>query len=189
MSATPLIHSTAILSNCTLGNNVSIGPFCSLSDTQIGDNVVIEWNVRIEKSTLKNDIQLLWGSIIRESVLEEWCIIGCEVKKSHLGKENKAKHPGTSITSAQTGEKVNFWGGCRCANYDGTGKWTFVIGDRVFIGCNAVLSVKAHQVTTIHSGTKIGANVYVATDIPAGSLVYLDRETWKTTVREGYYQN
>lgn len=189
MSETTLIHPTAILSNCTLGNNVSIGPFCFLSDTEIGDNGVIEGNVRIEKSILKNDVQILWGSLIRESVLEEWCIIGCEVKKSHLGRHNKAKHPGTSIISAETGEKVNFWGGCKCANYDGTGKWRFVIGDKVFIGCNAVLSVKANQVTTLWTGTKIGANIHISGDIPAHSLVYMDRETWKTTIRESYYKN
>jgi bifunctional N-acetylglucosamine-1-phosphate-uridyltransferase/glucosamine-1-phosphate-acetyltransferase GlmU-like protein len=108
MSPTNLIHETAVLTNCTLGNNISIGPFCFLSDTEIGDNAVIEGNVRIEKSTLKNNVEVLWGALIRESILEEGCIIGCEVKKSHLGKGNKAKHPGTSITSTQTGEKVNF---------------------------------------------------------------------------------
>jgi bifunctional UDP-N-acetylglucosamine pyrophosphorylase / glucosamine-1-phosphate N-acetyltransferase len=189
MPQTNLIHETAVLTNCTLGNNISIGPFCFLSDTEIGDNAVIEGNVRIEKSTLKNNIEVLWGALIRESILEEGCIIGCEVKKSHLGKGNKAKHPGTSITSTQTGEKVNFWGGCRCANYDGVGKWSFIIGDRVFIGCNAVLSVKANQVTQIRTGTKIGANVHISGDILENSLVYLDRETGKTTVREWYYQN
>lgn len=184
-----LIHPTSILTNCTLGNNVSVGPFCFLSDTIIGDNVSLEGNIRIEKSILKNDVQILWGTIIRESTLEEWCIIGCEVKKSHLGKHTKAKHPGTSIISTTTGEKVNFWGGSKCANYDGTGKGTFIIGDHVFLWCNTVLSVKAGEITTIHAGTKIGANIHISQDVPSNSLVYLDRETGKTTIREWYYQN
>ena len=42
---------------------------------------------------------------IEEAIKPE---IGCEVKKSHLGEYTKAKHPGTSIISAITGEKVNF---------------------------------------------------------------------------------
>lgn len=187
MSDTNFIHPTALITNCTLGNNVHIGPFCMISDSEIGDEVRIEGNVRIEKSQIKKNVEILWGSIIRESSLDEWCVIGCEVKKSTLWKKNKAKHPGTSIISATTGEKVNFGGGFKCANYDGTGKGHFVIGDAVFFWCNSVVSVRANQTTTIHTGTKIAANIHVSTDIPANSLVYLDRETGKTTIREGYY--
>ncbi len=178
------IHETALVINCTLGENVTIGPFCFITDTTLGDNVEIEGNVRIEKSTLKNNVEILWGAIIRDSTFEEGCIIGCEVKKSHLGKANKAKHPGTSIISSQTGEKVNFGGGCKCANYDGIGKGAFIFGDNVFIGCNSVISVKANQVTTIGTGTKIGANVHISSNVPENSLVYLDRENGKTTIRE-----
>ena len=183
------IHETAIIIDCTLGDNVNIGPFCYITNTIIGDNVTIEGNARIEKSVLHNNTEVLWGSIIRESTLEEWCIIGCEVKKSHLWSHTKAKHPGTGIISTQTGSKVNFGWGSKCANYDGQWKWSFIIGDNVFIGCNSVLSVKSGQTRTIHTGTKIGANVHISNDIPAHSLVYSDRETWKTTVREGYYQS
>lgn len=189
MSEKNSIHETSFLTNCTLGENVVIGPFCFLSDVIIGNNVRIEGNTRIERSTLHDTVEILWGSVIRESVLENWCIIGCEVKKSHLGPHTKAKHPGTSIISTQTGGRVNFGGGAKCANYDGKWKWNFILGDNVFIGCNSVLSVKANQTTHIHTGTKIGANIHVSSDIPAHSLVYTDRETWKTTVREGYYQS
>jgi len=55
------------------------------------------------------------------------------VKKSQLGAKNKAKHPGTSIISSTTGEKVNFGGGSKCANYDGTGKGNFIFGNSVFV--------------------------------------------------------
>jgi bifunctional UDP-N-acetylglucosamine pyrophosphorylase / glucosamine-1-phosphate N-acetyltransferase len=119
MSEKNSIHATSVLTNCTLGENVVIGPFCFLSDVIIGNNVRIEGNVRIEKSTLHDTVEVLWGSVIRESVLENGCVIGCEVKKSHLGPYTKAKHPGTSIISTQTGTKVNFGGGAKCANYDG----------------------------------------------------------------------
>lgn len=178
------IHETALVINCILGENVTIGPFCFITDTTIGNDVIIEGNARIEKSILKNNVEILWGAIIRDSTLEDGCIIGCEVKKSHLGKTNKAKHPGTSIISSQTGEKVNFGGGCKCANYDGIGKGAFVFGDNVFIGCNTVISVKANQITTIGRGTKIGANVHLSSNAPENSLIYLDRETGKTAIRE-----
>ena len=49
----PDIHPTSIVLNCTLGNNISIGPFCFLSDSTIEDGVSIEGNVRIEKSVIR----------------------------------------------------------------------------------------------------------------------------------------
>jgi len=181
------IHPTSIITNCTIWKNVTIGPFCLLTDTIILDNVIIEGNCRIEKSTLRETVEILWWSVIRESIISEWCIIGCEVKKSHLGKTNKAKHPSTTIISTTSGEKVNFWWGFKCANYDGTGKGHFIVGNNVFFGCNSVISVRANQTTTIHNGVKIGANIHIWQDVPEHSLVYTDRETGKTTIREGYY--
>lgn len=182
------IHPTAILTNCTLWDSVSVGPFCMISDTTLGDNVIIEGNVRIEQSNIGNNCEILWWSIIRDSSLAEWCVIGCEVKKSHLGKHNKAKHPWTTIVNTTSGEKVNFWGGWKCANYDGRGKGHFIIGDNVFLGSNSVVSVRADETTTIHTGSKIGANIHISQDIPEYSLVYVDRESGKIVVREGYYK-
>lgn len=182
------IHPTAILTNCRLWDSVSVGPFCMLSDTTLGDNVIIEGNVRIDQSNIGNNCEILWWSIIRDSSLAEWCVIGCEVKKSHLWKHNKAKHPGTNIVSTTSGDKVNFWGWCKFANYDGRGKGHFILGDDIFIWCNTVISVKAEQTTTLHDGVKIGANIHVGQDVPANSLVYSDRESGKMVVREGYYK-
>lgn len=182
------IHPTTILTNCTLWDSVSVGPFCMLSDTILGDNVAIEGNVRIEQSNIGNNCEILWWSIIRDSSLAEWCVIGCEVKKSHLGKHNKAKHPWTTIVNTTSGEKVNFWWWWKCANYDGRGKGHFIIGDGVFLGSNSVVSVRADETTTIHTGSKIGANIHINQDIPEYSLVYVDRESGKVVVREGYYK-
>ena len=187
MSEWNTIHPSSNIVNCIIGENVHIWPFCSISDSTLANNVKIEGNARIEKSDLSEGVEILWGGIIRESTLDTGCIIGGEVKKCTLGKNNKAKHPGTSIISSTTGEKVNFGGGFKCANYDGTGKGHFIIGNNVFFWCNTVISVRANQTTTINGGVKIGANIHVSTDIPADSLVYIDRETGKTTVREGYY--
>jgi acyl-[acyl carrier protein]--UDP-N-acetylglucosamine O-acyltransferase len=54
------IHPSSVIHNCTLGENIDIGPFCFISDSHIGDNVIIEGNVRVEKSTLRGDVSLLW---------------------------------------------------------------------------------------------------------------------------------
>ena len=187
MSEWNTIHPSSCIINCSIGENVFVGPFCFISDSTLSDNAKIEGNARIEKSIIKENVEILWWGIIRESTLDTGCVIGGEVKKCTLGKNNKAKHPGTSIISATTGEKVNFGGGFKCANYDGTGKGHFIIGNNVFFGCNSVISVRAEQTTTIHDGVKIGANIHIGIDVPESSLVYLDRETGKTTIREGYY--
>jgi hypothetical protein len=34
----------------------------------------------------------------------------------------------------------------------------------------------------------MGANVHIGTDVPEDSLVYIDKESGKVTVREGYYK-
>lgn len=183
----PSIHPSSLVINSTLGNNVTIGPFCMISDCHIADNVQIEWSVLAQGSTFGENTELLWWSIIRESTISENCVIGCEVKKSHLWPHNKAKHLGTTIANSTTGMKVNFWSGVKCANYDGRGKGCFTIGDDVFLGSNTVLSVKADQTTTIGDWAKIGANLHISQDIPPRSLVYQDRENGKITVREGYY--
>ena len=180
------IHPTSIIENSTLGKNVSVGPFCYISESTIEDWVTIEGHARIEKSTIGKETQLLWGALIRESTLERSCSIGCEVKRSHLGENNTAKHPGTTIGSVTTGRWVNFWSGCKFANYDGHGKGTFILWDNVFLGCNVVISVKANQTTHIHDNVKIGAGVHISTNIPSDSLVYMDRDSGKFTLREGY---
>lgn len=182
------IHPTSIITDTILGENVEIGPFCSITDSVIGNGVKIEWSSRIDKSQLGERVELLWWAIIRESVLDEGCVIWGEVKKSQLWKSNKAKHPGTSIINTKTGEKVNFGGGFKCANYDGVGKGHFIIGDNVFLWCNSVISVRANNTTHIHNGVKMGANVHIGIDVPTDSLVYIDKETGKVTVREGYYK-
>lgn len=181
------IHPTAIIINSTIAENVNIGPWSYISDSQIQADVSIEGGVRIEKSMIDEGSEILWWAIIRDSHIHSSCIIGAEIKKSEIGKNNKAKHPGTSITNTISGENVNFWGGCRFANYDGKGKGNFIIGDHVFIWCNAVISAKANTTTSLGERTKIGASVHVSGEIPAWSLVYTDRETGKLTIREHYY--
>ncbi|MCB9807058.1 hypothetical protein H6768_04180 [Candidatus Peribacteria bacterium] len=42
MSEENFIHPTSIIIDCKIGSNVSIGPFCFLSNTSLGDNVVLE---------------------------------------------------------------------------------------------------------------------------------------------------
>jgi bifunctional UDP-N-acetylglucosamine pyrophosphorylase / glucosamine-1-phosphate N-acetyltransferase len=181
-----MIHPSSVIIDSQLGNNVSVGPGCLIRDCIIGDDVVIEWNVLIEKSHIHPLVEILWWSLIRESTIASWCIIWCEVKRSTLGARTMAKHPGTTIGSLTCWEDVNFWSGVKCANYDGKWKGTFVLWRGVFLWCNTVLSVKADTVRTIGNNIKIWALVHVDQDVPSDTLVYTDRKTGTVTYREGY---
>lgn len=182
-----MIHPSAIITNSTIGDSASIGPWCFISDSIIWDNVRVEWSVRIEKSEIKNNTEILWWSIIRESIIESECIIWCEVKRSHIWVKARAKHLGTTLGSLRCGKNNNFWSGVKCANYDGKWKGNFVLWDDVFVWCNTVMSVKADTTRTIGNGVKIGALVHVDMDIPDKSLVYMDKKTGTLSIREGYY--
>lgn len=181
------IHPTSILIDCSFEDDISIGPFCYLDHVHLGHNVVIEGNSRITQSSIDDNTEILWWAIIRESTIGKKCILGCEVKRSTLGDHIKAKHLGTLIGSATVWHGTNFGGGSKCANYDGNGKWTFILGENIFIGCDVILSVKSGTIRTIGSGSKIGANVHVDVDIPPYSLVYTDRNNGTTTLRAWYY--
>lgn len=184
-----MIDSSSHVVNSTLGDNVIIWPGCRIIDSTIENGVKIEWNVLIEKSIIRAESEILWWSIIRESEINSGCIVGCEVKRSHLGVHTMAKHPWTTLWSLKCGKNNNFWSGVKCANFDGKWKGNFVLGDDVFVGCNTVMSVKADTTRTIGNTVKIWALVHVDRDVPDATLVYVDRDNGKVTYREGYFNN
>ena len=56
----PVIHPTSIVTNCQIGHGVTIGPFCLITDSVIGEGTIIEGNARIEKSITEKDVEILW---------------------------------------------------------------------------------------------------------------------------------
>ena len=181
------VHPTAIIENSTIWENVTVGPYSVIIDSAIQDDVTIDCHVDITNSTIWKWSEILSKARIIDNTIGENCSIGCEIKWSRIWAWSNAKHFGTVLRSVTSWENCNFGSGVKLANYDGKGKWTFELGENVFIGCNTVISTKADVTRKIGSNVKIWALCHVEQDVSDDSLVYVDRETGVLNVREGYY--
>ncbi|MDI6852478.1 MAG: bifunctional UDP-N-acetylglucosamine diphosphorylase/glucosamine-1-phosphate N-acetyltransferase GlmU [Deltaproteobacteria bacterium] len=153
--------------------------------TSIGENCVIEANVKIADSVLADGVLVKMGSYIEESRigprvqigpmahlrplsdLREGVKIGnfVEVKKSILHAGAKANHL-TYLGDAEIGPKVNVGAGTITCNYDGVKKHRTVIEAGAFIGSNTALVAPV----TIGAGAYVGAGSTITEDVPPGKL-------------------
>ena len=151
-----------------LGDRVTIGPFCVLKDTVIGDDVEILSHCRIEGAEvgpgahigpfarLRPDTRLAAGVHIGNFV---------ETKKTTIGPGSKVNHL-TYLGDAEVGAEVNVGAGTITCNYDGANKHKTVIADGAFIGSNSSLVAPVR----IGKGATIGAGSSVSRSVPDGSL-------------------
>lgn len=156
-----------------LGNNVSIGANCVITDATIEDGAVIQPFTHIEGQAGK---PVLVGASARVgpfarlrpgAKLGEDVHIGnfVEVKNATLAKGAKANHL-AYLGDAVVGERVNYGAGSITANYDGVNKHTTVIEADVRVGSNCVLVAPV----TLGAASTIGAGSTVTKDAPAGAL-------------------
>jgi len=169
-----------------IGEDTLLYPNCHLQGkTRIGGRCVIEPNSNVSDSTIGDTVIIRSNCVITESNIEEGASIGpfshlrplsdvkakakignfVEVKKSVIGRGSKANHL-TYIGDSVVGEGVNIGAGTITCNYDGFEKHQTVIGDRAFVGSNVelVAPVKVGNESTIGAGTT------VTKDIPEGAL-------------------
>ncbi len=174
-------ENTYIEAGVTIGRDTVVYPGNLLTgNTVIGENVTLFMNNRIENSVIGNftDVQ---SSVLIEAKVGEHTTIGpnaylrpqsvigdharigdfVEIKKSTIGNGTKVSHL-TYVGDAEVGENCNMGCGTVFVNYDGANKHKTVVGDHVFIGCNANLIAPV----------KIGDNAFIA----AGSTVTDDVE-------------
>ena len=152
----------------SLGDNVTIGPNCVITDSTIGPGSTIIANCVLESASvgagcdvgpfgrLRPGAEMLEGSRIGNFV---------EMKKTVLGKGSKANHL-TYLGDASIGDNVNVGCGTITCNYDGANKHQTVIGDNAFIGSGVELVAPVN----IGSGATIGAGSTISKDAPAGQL-------------------
>jgi len=143
---------TVIKENCILYPNSRI------KDSIIERDVTIQSSVILESSIGKNTTVGPFAYVRPDSTIGDFVRVGdfVEIKKSSIGNNTKISHL-TYIGDAEVGEKCNFGCGTVVVNYDGHKKYKTIIGDNVFIGCNANLV----------SPVKINDNSYIA----AGSTI------------------
>ncbi|MFM2475672.1 bifunctional UDP-N-acetylglucosamine diphosphorylase/glucosamine-1-phosphate N-acetyltransferase GlmU [Celerinatantimonas sp. MCCC 1A17872] len=151
-----------------LGNDVSIGANCVLSDCEIGDGCEIKPNTVIEGAILEKGSSAGPFARMRPGAkLAEDAHIGnfVEMKKASLGKGSKCGHL-TYLGDAQIGANVNIGAGTITCNYDGVNKFKTVIEDGAFIGSDSQLVAPVH----IGKNATIAAGSTVTKDAPAEQL-------------------
>jgi bifunctional UDP-N-acetylglucosamine pyrophosphorylase/glucosamine-1-phosphate N-acetyltransferase len=158
---------TYITGNSVIKKGAKIGPNTEIHSSEICEGVICKhslvFNSRIqEHSTVGPFAHLRDGADIGPKNR-----IGnfVEIKKSSTGYNTKASHL-AYIGDAEIGEKVNFGCGSITVNYDGKYKYKTIIGDNVFIGCNAnlIAPIEIHDDSFIAAGSTVNKNV------PKGTL-------------------
>jgi bifunctional UDP-N-acetylglucosamine pyrophosphorylase/glucosamine-1-phosphate N-acetyltransferase len=146
-----------------LGEGVSIGAHCVLSDCQIeaGTHILPFTHIQGEALGVKVGAGSRIGPYARlrpGTDLGPDVHIGnfVEVKNSRMGQGSKANHL-AYVGDTQMGRDVNYGAGSITANYDGANKHTTVIEDRVHVGSNCVLvaPVRLGEGGTVGAGSTI----------------------------------
>jgi bifunctional UDP-N-acetylglucosamine pyrophosphorylase/glucosamine-1-phosphate N-acetyltransferase len=165
---------TIIYPNCYLQGKTVIGADCVLepnvkiSDSIVGDGVLIKMGSVISDSRLAAGVQVGPYSHLRPmSDLREKAKVGnfVEVKKSVLHEGVKASHL-TYLGDAEVGAGTNVGAGTITCNYDGVHKHRTIIGEKAFIGSNTALVAPV----TIGAEAYVGAGSTITEEVPPGKL-------------------
>lgn len=174
------------IGDCSLGNNVSIGPNCVITDSHISDGTVVLANCVIENATLGENCNVGPFARLRPgTTLAQGAKIGnfVETKNATIGVGSKVNHL-SYVGDSEVGSKVNIGAGTITANYDGANKHKTVIDDNASIGSNAVLVAPL----TVNKGATVGAGSIISKDVPADTLTITrakqtDIDGWKRPVK------
>ncbi|XFA99258.1 bifunctional UDP-N-acetylglucosamine diphosphorylase/glucosamine-1-phosphate N-acetyltransferase GlmU [Candidatus Izemoplasma sp. B36] len=162
------IHpNTYITGNSVIKKNSAIGPNTEIHNSTIGERVICKHSL-VYNSEIQDESKVGPFAHLRDgAVIGPKNRIGnfVEIKKSYTGYKTKASHL-AYIGDAQIGDRVNFGCGAITVNYDGKNKYKTIIGDNVFVGCNAnlIAPIEIHDDSFIAAGSTVNKNV------PKGSL-------------------
>ncbi|HUK66925.1 MAG TPA: bifunctional UDP-N-acetylglucosamine diphosphorylase/glucosamine-1-phosphate N-acetyltransferase GlmU [Anaeromyxobacteraceae bacterium] len=154
----------SILKDALIADGVTVNPYCVVDSAAVQRGAVIGPFTRLRPGTeVGEEVHL--GNFV-------------ELKKTRMGKGSKANHL-TYLGDATVGEKVNVGCGTVTCNYDGEQKHPTRIGDRAFIGSDAILVAPIR----IGAGAYVAAGSTLTDDVPAGALA-LGRA--RQVVKEGW---
>ena len=145
------IGSGCVLTNVTIGDGVEIAPMSVLEDAVIGADCAIGPFARIRPGT-----ELAAGARVGNFV---------EVKNSQIGAGSKVNHL-SYIGDTTMGRGVNIGAGTITCNYDGANKHRTVIGDNAFIGSDTQLVAPV----CIGEGATVGAGATITKDVSDNEL-------------------
>jgi bifunctional UDP-N-acetylglucosamine pyrophosphorylase/glucosamine-1-phosphate N-acetyltransferase len=151
-----------------LGEGVSVGPGCVLTDCELAPGTQVHANSVLEGVTTTGACQIGPFARLRPGTqLGEGAKVGnfVETKNARLGDGTKASHL-SYLGDATIGDGVNIGAGTITCNYDGVNKHQTIIEDDVFIGSDTQLVAPV----TVGQGADIGAGSTITRDVPAGQL-------------------
>ncbi|MCR2747064.1 bifunctional UDP-N-acetylglucosamine diphosphorylase/glucosamine-1-phosphate N-acetyltransferase GlmU [Limnobacter parvus] len=152
----------------SLGNNVSIGPYCVLNNVTIAAGTRVEAYSHLADATVgENAVIGPYARLRPGAKLGNEVHIGnfVEVKNASIAHQSKANHL-AYIGDAQIGERVNVGAGTITCNYDGANKHLTIIEDDVFIGSDTQLVAPV----TVKKGATLGAGTTLTKDAPEHAL-------------------
>jgi bifunctional UDP-N-acetylglucosamine pyrophosphorylase / glucosamine-1-phosphate N-acetyltransferase len=165
-----VIHPGVVIEGHTvIGENCVIRSGSRISNSSIGDNVVVKDHCLILDSTVESNCSVGPFSHLRMGAyLEDGSAVGnfVEVKKSRLGRKSKSMHL-SYLGDATIGSETNIGAGTVTCNYDGKNKHSTVIGNNVKIGSDTMLVAPV----SVGDGSVTAAGSVVTKDVPPNSLV------------------
>jgi bifunctional UDP-N-acetylglucosamine pyrophosphorylase/glucosamine-1-phosphate N-acetyltransferase len=163
-----VIHpNTYITGNSVIKQGAHIGPNTEIHNSYIGEAVVCKHSLVYNSKVQENTTVGPFAHLRDGANIGPHNRIGnfVEIKKSTTGSNTKASHL-AYIGDAEIGSDVNFGCGAITVNYDGKHKYKTIIGDNVFVGCNAnlIAPIEINDDSFIAAGSTLNKNV------PKGSL-------------------
>ena len=159
----------SIEGNSTVGENCEIRSGARITNSRLGDNVIVKDHSVIVDSVIETGCSVgPFAHLRMNSVLEEGSAVGnfVEMKKSRLGRGSKSMHL-TYLGDATIGARTNIGAGTITCNYDGKNKHETVIEDEVKIGSDTMLVAPVR----VGKGSVTGAGSVVTKDVPPDTLV------------------
>ncbi|HEY0366858.1 MAG TPA: bifunctional UDP-N-acetylglucosamine diphosphorylase/glucosamine-1-phosphate N-acetyltransferase GlmU [Pyrinomonadaceae bacterium] len=165
-----IIHpDVTIEGKTTIGENCVIRSGSRITNSRLGDNVVVKDHCVIIDSEIESNCAVgPFAHLRMNALLEENSVVGnfVEVKKSKLGRKSKAMHL-TYLGDATIGQNTNIGAGTVTCNYDGKDKHPTTIEDNVRIGSDTMLVAPV----TVGRGSVTAAGSVVTKDVPPDTLV------------------
>jgi bifunctional UDP-N-acetylglucosamine pyrophosphorylase/glucosamine-1-phosphate N-acetyltransferase len=158
-----VIHpNTYITGNSIIRKGSQIGPNTEIHESIIGERVLCRHSL-VFNSVVHEDTTIGPFAHLREGAnIGPHNRIGnfVEIKKSSTGAHTKASHL-AYIGDGTLGKNVNFGCGAVTVNYDGVNKYQTIIGDDVFVGCNAnlIAPIVIGDNSFIAAGSTLNKNV------------------------------
>ena len=168
IGADSIIDINCIINNTRIGENVSIGPNCVISDSDIAAGTIIHANTIIESSQLAENVSVGPFARLRPGTeLSQNVKIGnfVETKNAKLADGAKANHL-SYVGDSTVGKNTNIGAGVITCNYDGANKHQTIIGDNVFVGSDSQLVAPVE----IESGATIGAGSTITNKVERDQL-------------------